>query len=989
MTDEQDELLDYPTMDEVLCEEDFVRGMARNLAGGNSHDADDLTQELWLAVLEAPPKSRGAMRGWIVRVLSNRTASQYRRRGVRRVDESVDLNLIADRADERDRSLVEEVHGRVESAVDQLPDLYRDVLKLRFFDGLGPAAIAERMGSTLETTRTRLRRGRKLLYAELERRDLTPGRGWASLGGLLGLWTPPWRRSKPELVRWAGLTAGVAVMVAIPLILLGLQWGDNEDTREGLTPLAQALIEPATLDGPSPVERVSAPVQPAGASLEILLLEPNGSASAVAGDVSLAPVGGGKARMIELDDAGRATFERLEPGAWRVRVGQWSSPRFSVNEGANRETIQLPPLRPLLVNVEGLLGGPQASVMVDIWRAGEDRPVLLGRTDGEGKLSTHVTMTNAFLMARTEAGKWTGVVALNATERERVFSLVARDVAHHVIQFVDGRGTPLRDVEGVRGDGSIDRRQSPLEYQERVAKPAMGLWWGRIDSDGLMRLPKRLHMGRGKGDEPVLFQTPGEGRRLVYLPDEPTGELMTIQLGVGVVASGLVVGVDGSPVPAARVRIQMVDIPSAKFETSVVGNDGRFRFVGLAEGTYEIHAMHGDLMGSMVVDLSASPDGDLELVLNEKREHWLRVRVVDPGGQPLPNILVRTADLFVTRNPNNASDVTMAAMHRGWTDAEGWVQVDATLAYDSVRAVLVWASEGEDPSTKCGASTVHTLGGEFDPQVTLVLDPAQYCGLSGRFLPEARPESGSVIAWSRTLGYCLQTEVNSDSGAFAFTGLEPGEWSLLVGKTVISTHMLESSSQLDVGSIGSPKLGRVVIRLDPAMPGVHDSPIILSALRVGHDAVLGRTGDRTMPATLRKESAASLDLPGGEYVLAIRGKGVTSNRYRRISVEPGEELQLELGDFEIGNPLRCTILRVNSEAPQQIRVVVSSDGQVLQEFEAKDLFYSPYGLSLDEPKGRDLQIRILDLEGNEWTTDTIPKDWKPERGRGSIRLWLR
>ncbi|MBL4771004.1 MAG: sigma-70 family RNA polymerase sigma factor, partial [Planctomycetes bacterium] len=354
MNDEQEELLNYPSMDDVLCEEDFVRVIARNLAGGNSHDADDLTQELWLAVLEAPPKNRGAMHGWIVRVMNNRMASQHRRKGVRRLDESVDLDLIADRGMRQERMLAEEVHCRVEASVNQLPDLYKEVLSLRFFEGHGPPAIAEIMGTTLETTRTRLRRGRKLLYAELERKHMAPNSGWPSLGGLFAFFERPSR----EPVRWTGLAACLAVMVVFPLILLGIKSSEESAPPDELYNLAKAKNGPVVMEDYTLGLRTSGPVLPMGASLELALRSAVSGAPFVSAGASLVTSSGSELRPLELDSSGCCTIENLEPGTLTVRIGQWVSPRFSVAKGHNSKTISLPLLRPLQVRVENEQGVP-------------------------------------------------------------------------------------------------------------------------------------------------------------------------------------------------------------------------------------------------------------------------------------------------------------------------------------------------------------------------------------------------------------------------------------------------------------------------------------------------------------------------------------------------------------------------------------------------------------------------------------------------------
>lgn len=977
-------------MDEVLCEEDFVRGMARNLSAGNTHDADDLTQELWLAVLESPPKNRGAIRGWIVRVLNNRTASSLRHKGVRRLEDSVDLELIADRAEDSDRLLVEEIHGRVEAAVGRLPGVYSEVLQLRFFEGHGPAAISERMGATLETTRTRLRRGRRLLYADLERNDMAPSGVWPSLGGLLALCIPRWRTPKAETVRWAGLMAGVVALVAVPLAMSGIFDDGSEASRAELFNVTEVEAESAMIEVFASNVRSTTSSQPMRSTLELALMGAGTGAPFVGNGAVLVSALGAQERALELDEQGHTAVEDLEPGIWNVRVGQWQSTPFSLDPGVNKESIHHPPLRPLSVFVKDVQGNPLDGAMVDLWSLGVERPDFLGRTDALGQLETHVSLSKAYLLARNEAGFWSGVAALNDIDEHLSYTLLAKIETHHKLRFVDGSGIALRAVEAIRGDESFAQRVSHLAYGINSQTKAMALWRGRVDDDGLMRLPSRLHGGVTPGLESVMFQTVGGEVSLQQLPHHPSEETLTIQMGATISVRGIVTGKDGIPVAGVRVICAIPDIPAVDERVVTSDRDGRFVIAHLARGIYSLKAEHAGWRGKVVVDLAVSDPRELELVLHKENRPWLRVRVVDPFGQPIQNALVRTGNLSVARNPNNASDVSLCAVYSGLTDEDGWVQADSIASDKTMQSMIVWASESAGRAAECGASTVYVPGDEVDPQVTLVLDRTQSCSLTGRIGKGSEPSSGVLVAWSRAKGYSRQVGWEPDSGRFTFAGLEPGVWSLVSGRTVLGTYTLGPSIRLDVGVVENPELGRVVVRFDPNMPGIHDAPVRLLALFSKSLAIFGRISARTMPAELASKASAEIRLPAGDYSLSIQGGGVAGNRYQSLTIESGETIELSLDDFEVGRPLRCFVYRLHPDVPEKLRIEVSEEGRVLKSIDYTSQGLAPFGFEVAKHTDKSLLIQVLDQEGNLLAETTVGTDWIPFPKKSKpIKLYIR
>ncbi|MCA9570918.1 MAG: RNA polymerase sigma factor, partial [Myxococcales bacterium] len=169
---------------------DYLRRLARALLR-DSDGAEDAVQETWLKASQAGPVAEGSRRAWLGTVLRNvvrqnwRTAARRSRREQR-----------ATRRQEAP-STVHEV-ARLEQAEHLLDALRamavekRHVLEMRYFEGLPPRHIAERLGIPVDTVKTRLRRG----LAELRTRlGAEESRDWKqrlalALGLPLGL---PWR----------------------------------------------------------------------------------------------------------------------------------------------------------------------------------------------------------------------------------------------------------------------------------------------------------------------------------------------------------------------------------------------------------------------------------------------------------------------------------------------------------------------------------------------------------------------------------------------------------------------------------------------------------------------------------------------------------------------------------------------------------------------------------------------------------------------------
>ena len=108
---------------------------------------------------------------WLKRIARNTAfdvieQEARRQRGYVSIDEEGRSLLVADTPDPEDpldEVIKTETRSRTESMIDRLPELYREIARLRLIEGMQYKEIAEETGLELNTVRTRIRRAKMLL----------------------------------------------------------------------------------------------------------------------------------------------------------------------------------------------------------------------------------------------------------------------------------------------------------------------------------------------------------------------------------------------------------------------------------------------------------------------------------------------------------------------------------------------------------------------------------------------------------------------------------------------------------------------------------------------------------------------------------------------------------------------------------------------------------------------------------------------------------
>jgi RNA polymerase sigma-70 factor (ECF subfamily) len=213
----------------LLAHRDWVRALARSLVRDES-SADDVEQRTWQVALESPPTKLAAARAWLGSVV-RRTVLESQRKHVRRERRELAVARPEGVASTADVVARIEIDRAVVSSVAELEEPYRTTLLLRFYDGLPPRAVAERMGVPVETVRTRVRRGLERVRERLDRRHGGDRDAW--MGALVPFLAGPGGGSSADAAPAGGapgLSIG-AVAAAVLAIGLGFLGGRELATR--------------------------------------------------------------------------------------------------------------------------------------------------------------------------------------------------------------------------------------------------------------------------------------------------------------------------------------------------------------------------------------------------------------------------------------------------------------------------------------------------------------------------------------------------------------------------------------------------------------------------------------------------------------------------------------------------------------------------------------------------------------------------------------
>lgn len=135
----------------------------------NVEDARDLTQEIFIKAYNNLTKFKltSAFSTWLYRIAVNHCLDWNRKKKIHFEETAYLDNLSSPESSPEELFLQQEKAAEIQKAVRCLPELYRTILILYYFENFTPQQIADILAISKRTVETRLYRGRIMLRAKI------------------------------------------------------------------------------------------------------------------------------------------------------------------------------------------------------------------------------------------------------------------------------------------------------------------------------------------------------------------------------------------------------------------------------------------------------------------------------------------------------------------------------------------------------------------------------------------------------------------------------------------------------------------------------------------------------------------------------------------------------------------------------------------------------------------------------------------------------
>jgi RNA polymerase sigma factor (sigma-70 family) len=591
----------------LLAESGFLRALVRALLfparDTGAQGADDLVQQTWLQALQKPPRERGALRVFLARIAQNlvHNAGRGEQRRARREREAARDEAVPSVADLAER---ETRRREVVDAVFALPEPYRSVVVLRYYEGLRPAAIARRLECGGSAARMRLSRALQMLRARLDQAHGGDRRAWAV--PLLPLLRA--RDAVPSATAVA--LPALGALAALAFVVLGV-FGRSEDLQPS-PPVASetAKVEDAGTAAPRPGEAPRRVAVGSGPAMQDVA-PPLGALTGRLVDEEQRPLSGYPVRLIVLEPAALLGLGERPPAATLATTSR-ADGRFEL---------------------EHVAAGAQS-----LLHAGSDRDCgrwfLLGQAPLDGE---HVDLGDLVLLRKgTITGRVTADGAPVAGAEVWAIDLPGATLAAAPLQWFDPTvGLALRARDSTT--------PLVLDLPPAAAKAWESLPIARTHtaSDGSFVL-----RGVEPGDNILVARKPGRlgtSKPRVRVEAGAARDAGEIRLRGGESLCGVVWGAGGEPIAGAEVLVgpfQGLELARIAFFVRRVTTDARGRFEArdLPGGRLLVaaRAARGE---PWVTTQHPGAAQDLRLQLPPRSAIELRWHGVPAGGRPRLRLL--------------------------------------------------------------------------------------------------------------------------------------------------------------------------------------------------------------------------------------------------------------------------------------------------------------------------------------------------------------
>lgn len=833
-------------LEALLREEPYVRALARVLAAGHE---DEIVQQTWLQACEHRGRPVDKPRAWLGTIVRNVTRNLLRRESrqeqrkqdarERQPRTAAPSSVELMQREERRRNLV--------AMIDTLPSDQRDVMLLRYFEGLPPREIAARLDLTAGTVWNLHRRALERLRKALD--DTAHKRGESRAAYLLPLATGPWTLPAPATAATTAATGATTTSSSLAPLPAGLLAGSLAITMKTKLLAATAVVFAIALaiywpdtPVPAPTSNQTGGAQDASAA-NADLPQPGATGSVGSANVreqhvadadsvdganlgslevtvrfggdTPAPAAGATityrtlredrrlAARATTDAQGKVRIDDLPPGRFYVhadRHGRGKRVEVEAGQTAEVEIVYAAgmQLRGLVVdeNARPIAGAQIETAMPML--VGRD-PEVLAVSDADGRFTIRDAFRPCLVGARAEgflASKMQMAYASVGSEVDLEFVLV-RGGGTVAGVVVDDRGRPIANALVCVGEGDVQGLGGGT-LQDSDPLPALV----RSGADGTFRA-----LSVPAGEAPVWARAadmaPWSGTCSVA--DFGTSGLrITMQRGGAI--RGVVRKPDGSPAPKAEVLHGSWQ--ATQHIQTYCDEQGAFEIRGLPVGAVVMRAEHDD-EGKVQETLTLASGAVLEHDFVLSRGLEVRGRVTDQDGNPVAKVSVEAT-----------AERTPKAKH--WMR---YTRTDEDGRYAITNCPIDRAIDVEFSSKPIEPRRIR----DYDPRKGPLDITVRKIGSDAYIVGRVVGPDGKPIAGVRISPRCdarsqhLSPFTTKQDGTFSFGPIPEGVWLVSMSheahpSRTIESHQLGGSERWDMGDVAMELGGSAVIK-PQSVPG--------------------------------------------------------------------------------------------------------------------------------------------------------------------------